>query len=102
MRGDGIKDMQTIGIHTHHQSTKAVLTRLSKATGQLNGVRRMVEDRRDCAEVLIQLEAVRSAVNSICRIILIEHIDHCIVNAIRTCDMEIVDQLYNALDIVIK
>ena len=49
--------------HTHahpHTQTKAVLNRLSRAIGHLESVKRMVEDGRDCTEVLIQLAAVRS------------------------------------------
>ena len=48
--------------HTHTQ-TKAVINRLARAIGHLESVKRMVEDGRDCAEVLIQLAAVRSALD---------------------------------------
>ena len=46
--------------HTHTQ-TKAVVNRLARAIGHLESVKRMVEDGRDCTDVLIQLAAVRSA-----------------------------------------
>jgi len=65
--------------HTHsHTQTKAVINRLSRAIGHLESVKRMVEDGRDCTEVLVQLAAVRSALNSTARIILKDHIEHCI------------------------
>ena len=49
--------------HTHtHENTKAVINRLSRAIGHLESIRRMVEEGRDCSEVLIQLSAVKSAV----------------------------------------
>ena len=65
--------------HPHvHTQTKAVLNRLSRAIGHLESVKRMVEDGRDCTEVLVQLAAVRSALNSTARIILKDHIEHCI------------------------
>ena len=54
--------------HTHTQ-TKAVINRLARAIGHLESVKRMVEDGRDCAEVLIQLAAVRSALNNTAKII---------------------------------
>ena len=63
--------------HTHTQ-TKAVLNRLSRAIGHLESVKRMVEDGRDCTEVLVQLAAVRSALNNTAKIILKDHIEHCI------------------------
>ena len=57
--------------HTHtHTQTKAVLNRLSRAIGHLESVKRMVENGQDCAEVLIQLAAVKSAINNTGKLIL--------------------------------
>lgn len=69
--------------HTHphahaHTQTRQVVNRLSRAIGHLESVRRMVEDGRDCAEVLIQLAAVRSALNSTAKVILKDHMEHCL------------------------
>ena len=84
--------------HTHtHQNTKAVLNRLSRAIGHLNSVKGMVERGQDCSEVLIQLAAVRSAINGICEVILQDHIDHCIVDAVQTGDMEAIEELNKAI-----
>ena len=69
------------GEHVHHhdhKQTKAVVNRLSRAIGHLESVKHMVEDGRDCTEVLVQLAAVRSALNSTAKIILKDHIEHCI------------------------
>ena len=63
--------------HTHTQ-TKAVINRLSRAIGHLESVKRMVEDGRDCTEVLIQLAAVRSALSSTAKVILKDHLEHCV------------------------
>lgn len=71
-------------IHTHehtHTQTKAVINRLSRAIGHLESVKRMVENGRDCTEVLMQLAAVRSALNSTAKVILKDHLEHCITNA---------------------
>ena len=66
-------------IHHHdHTQTKTVVNRLSRAIGHLESVKRMVEEGRDCTEVLVQLAAVRSAVNNTAKIILKDHIEHCI------------------------
>lgn len=68
--------------HTHsHTQTKAVLNRLSRAIGHLESVKRMVENGRDCTEVLVQLAAVRSALNSTAKVILKDHLEHCINDA---------------------
>jgi DNA-binding FrmR family transcriptional regulator len=91
--------------HTHahtHTNTKAVLNRLSKLNGHLNAVKTMVEAGRDCSEVLIQLAAVRSAINSTMKIILKDHIDHCIVDAVETGDTETIEELNKAIEILMK
>ena len=59
----------------HHKNTKAVLNRMSRAIGHMEAVRTMIEDGRDCSEVLIQIAAVRSAINNIGKIILEDHIN---------------------------
>jgi len=68
--------------HSHeHTQTKAVLNRLSRAIGHLESVKRMVESGRDCTEVLVQLAAVRSALGSTAKVILKDHLEHCISDA---------------------
>ena len=89
--------------HTHtHQNTKAVLNRLSRAIGHLESIKRMVEDGRDCSEVLIQLSAVKAAINNTGKVILQDHIEHCIVDAIESGDRETLKELQKAIDRVIK
>ena len=83
--------------HTHpHTQTKAVLNRLSRAIGHLESVKRMVEDGRDCTEVLVQLAAVRSALNNTAKIILKDHIEHCISGA--EADISSLEELNAAID----
>ncbi len=85
--------------HTHsHTQTKAVLNRLSRAIGHLESVKRMVEDGRDCTEVLIQLAAVRSALNNTAKVILKDHIEHCIADAAEHGDTDALEQLENAIE----
>lgn len=89
--------------HTHtHQNTKAVLNRLSRAIGHLESIKRMVESGRDCSEVLIQLSAVKSAINNTGKVILQDHIQHCIVDAVRNGDTQELDELNKAIEQFIK
>ena len=89
--------------HAHvHENTKAVINRLSKAIGHLEAVKKMVEDGRDCSEVLIQLVAVRSAINNAGKVLLKDHIDHCIVDAVEEGDKEAIDNLKKAIDQLVK
>ncbi|WP_245698246.1 metal-sensing transcriptional repressor [Sporosarcina ureilytica] len=62
----------------------------------------MVEDGRDCSEVLIQLSAVISALNNTGKVILKDHIDHCIVEAVEVGDKAAIDDLTRAIDCFIK
>ena len=67
--------------HGHsHTQTRAVVNRLSRAIGHLESVKAMVENGRDCTEVLIQLAAVRSALSSTAKVILKDHLEHCILD----------------------
>ena len=99
---DGTVVSHTHG-HTHsHEQTKAVLNRLSRAIGHLESIKRMVEDGRDCSEVLIQLSAVKSAINNTGKIILQDHIEHCIVDAVEHGDRNAIKELEKAIDRFMK
>lgn len=97
----------TVVTHTHghvhsHTHTKAVLNRLSRAIGHMESIKRMVENGRDCSEVLIQLSAVKSAINNTGKIILQDHIEHCIVDAVENGDKEAIKELEKAIDRFMK
>lgn len=91
------------GAHVHvHENTKAVLNRLSRAIGHLQSVKRMVEEGRDCSEVLVQIAAVRSAIDNTGKIILQDHLKHCIVEAAHEGDQQAIDDLCKAIDKYMK
>lgn len=91
------------GTHSHtHENTKAVLNRLSRAIGHLESIKKMVESGRDCSEVLIQLSAVKAAINNTGKVILHDHIQHCLVEAVETGDTEAIEELNKAIDRFIK
>lgn len=105
VREDGTVIEHSNGPHGHHHSheqTKAVLNRLSRAIGHLESIKRMVEDGRDCSEVLIQLSAVKSAINNTGKIILQDHIEHCIVDAVEHGDRDAIKELERAIDRFMK
>ena len=89
--------------HTHsHKHTKDVTNRLAKAIGHLQKGKQMVEDGEDCSDVLVQLAAVKSALNNTGKVILKDHLDHCIVHAVEEGNTEMLDELNNAIDKFIK
>lgn len=96
---------ENVQSHSHghtHTETRAVINRLSRAIGHLESVKRMVENGQDCSDVLIQLAAVRSALTNTGKIILKDHLDHCIVDAIEHNDPESLEQFKKAIDQFIK
>lgn len=101
----GIEHEHMNGVHRHihsEEEKKAVLNRLSKAIGHLEAVKRMVERDEDCSEVLIQLAAVRSAINNTGKVVLKNHMNHCIVEAVEEGDQEAIDHLNRAIDRFMK
>ena len=89
--------------HTHDpQQTRAIINRLKRSIGHLDKVRRMVEDGEDCADVLIQLSAVKSEINNTGKLILKQHMEHCIVEAVRENDQTSIDKMNEAIDRFMK
>ena len=83
--------------HTH-EHTKSVLNRMSRAIGHMNAVKKMIEDGRDCSDVLIQLSAIKSEITGVSKVILKDHIDHCIVDAVKDNDEDAIENLKGAID----
>ena len=89
--------------HKHqHQNTQAVLNRLSRASGHLESVKRMIEEGKDCSEVLIQLSAVIAALNNTGKVILKDHMENCIVDAVECGDKQAIENLNKAIDSFMK
>lgn len=100
---DGVDEEHTINGHKHkHQNTKVVINRLSRASGHLESVKRMVMEDKDCSEVLIQLSAVIAALKNTGKIIMKDHIEHCIVDAVESGDKTAIEDLNDAIDRFIK
>lgn len=89
--------------HVHSaQEKKAIVNRLSRAIGHMEAVKRMVENDVDCSEVLMQLAAVRSAINNTGKLVLKNHISHCIVEAVEENDQDAIEALNQAIDKFVK
>ena len=75
-----------------------MLNRIARHIGQLESIKHKIEDGRDCSEVLVQLSAVDSAIKGVSRIILKDHLAHCIVDAVRDNDQQALEQLILSID----
>tara|TARA_B100000749_G_scaffold280887_2_gene279987 strand:+ start:47799 stop:48086 length:288 start_codon:yes stop_codon:yes gene_type:complete len=65
-------------------SHKKQVNRLNRIAGQVNGVVKMVEDQRYCIDILTQIKAIKSALTSVERQIVDEHLNHCVHKAINS------------------
>ena len=91
--------------HSHghvHENQRAVINRLARAIGHLEKVKRMVEEGHDCSEVLVQLAAVRSAIDNTGKVILQDHMRHCMVDAVAAGDTNAIEDLCDAIDKFMK
>lgn len=67
--------------------------RLNRVIGQLGGVKAMIDDNRYCGDVLTQLAAAQSALSSVSRIVLQNHLETCVVERVQQGDMQVVEEL---------
>ncbi|UHA60866.1 metal-sensitive transcriptional regulator [Metabacillus litoralis] len=75
-----------------------VISRLSKIEGHIRGIKKMAEEGRSCEDLLLQVSAVKSAVNNVGRVILEDYLEDCVVDGVRKqSDMETVENLKKAL-----
>jgi DNA-binding FrmR family transcriptional regulator len=87
--------------HEHrHKQTRAIVNRLSRIEGHIRSIKKMVEEGRDCSDVLVQLSAVRSAVDKVGRVVLEDHLESCLFHAgVLPDDNEIWAGVKEALDV---
>ncbi len=72
---------------------RSLQNRLSRMIGQLNGIKGMLEDNRYCGDVLTQVAAVQSALQSFASIVLQDHMETCVVEQIQQGNLEVVDEV---------
>lgn len=86
--------------HFHNQeSLRRIVNRLSRIEGHVRGIKTMVQQNSPCPDVLLQIAAVRGALDKVARIVLDEHLTECIGRAAKEGDIQVeIEQLKAALD----
>jgi DNA-binding FrmR family transcriptional regulator len=86
--------------HVHsEESLRRIVNRLSRIEGHIRGIKMMVQESRACPDVLVQIAAVRGALDRVSRIILDEHLTECIARAAKEGNIEAeIEELKLALD----
>ena len=82
--------------------TKAILNRIARATGHLESVRRMVEDGKDTAQVLMQLAAVRSALAGVARLMIRSNMEQWANSPSAGENGESLSKLNDAIDMLMR
>lgn len=94
------------GIHDHKyrgaEERKSLINRLKRAEGQIRGIEKMVEEDAYCPDILIQVQAVTSALNSFNRELLSAHIRGCVADDIRGGNDEVIDELVKVTQKLMK
>ncbi len=75
------------------EDKKILKNRLNRISGQIDGVKKMIDDNRYCDDVLTQLSAIEKAVKSLSFVILEKHMYSCIKNDVQRGNTEVVDEL---------
>lgn len=86
--------------HKHYHDPKQKrrqINRLSRIIGHLEHVKKQIENDEDCANVLMQLSAAKSALNGLGKEIINEHITHCIVHALQDGDTKSIEEFQKAI-----
>jgi CsoR family transcriptional regulator, copper-sensing transcriptional repressor len=86
--------------HVHSEkSLRQIVNRLSRIEGHIRGIKVMVQESRTCPDVLVQIAAVRGALDRVARVILDEHLTECIARAAKEGKIEEeIEELKTALD----
>ena len=88
--------------HRDEKDYKDLMKRLNRIEGQVKGIKNMVEDERYCIDILTQVSAVQAALNSFSKELFSNHLKSCVVDKIKAGDEEIVDELCNTLQKLMK
>lgn len=82
---------------------KAILNRLSRIDGQINGMQKMVEDDRYCLDILQQVSSIHEALRGVGKVLMRNYLEICATSAIQSKRKERQDEIYSELmDIIYK
>jgi CsoR family transcriptional regulator, copper-sensing transcriptional repressor len=72
--------------HGYTADKDALILRLHRIEGQVRGIERMIEEDRYCIDVLTQISAVTTALESVAFVVLDDHVNHCVADALASGD----------------
>lgn len=81
---------------------KSLINRLSRIEGQVRGIKKMLDENAYCPDILIQVSAINAALNAFNKELLSNHIKTCVSNDIKKGNDEIIDELINTVNKMLK
>ena len=89
--------------HVEPELKEKALARLKRIEGQIRGLQRMVEDERYCGDVLVQVASVHEALRGVEKLLMQNHLRHCITGALQTGDAQSREATYaEVLDLMYR
>ena len=88
--------------HREEKESKNLINRLARAEGQIRGIRNMVENDAYCVDILTQVMAVQSALNSFNKALLASHIKSCVIDSVREGSDDKIDELVITIQKLMK
>ena len=88
--------------HRSDEEYKSLMNRLKRIEGQVRGVQKMLEEEAYCPDILVQVSAINSALNSFSKTLLASHMKSCVVDDIKNGKEETIDELVETLQKVMK
>lgn len=87
----------------HHKHHKSVVNRLARIEGHVRAIKEMTQEGRDCPEILLQIAAARKALENTAKVILKDHLEGCVVDAIQHGnEKQVIEDLNKTLDHFIR
>jgi len=88
--------------HHSEQVKKNLITRLNRVEGQIRGIRGMIEKDVYCDDIITQLSATQSALNSVAKLLLEGHMKTCVAERIQEGDLEVLDEVIVTIQKLMK
>ncbi|TDT72252.1 DNA-binding FrmR family transcriptional regulator [Hypnocyclicus thermotrophus] len=86
----------------HEKIKKNLNVRLNRIEGQIRGIKKMIENDIYCDDILNQISAVKAALNGVSKVLLKRHINTCVVNKIQNNDLEVIDEMIETINKMLK
>jgi len=94
--------MKKCEIYLSEESIQELIKRLTKIEGQIRGIQKMIKEKRNCDDILIQISAVKSALNAVALKLLEDHVESCVKPSVMAGNTKALDYFLEAVKKMLK